>query len=104
MGALGVASRMAKETVTAVTQLSVDRIPALRAFVERWEGPISAAVYIRTAEDEDRIRTFYQDLNKADRDFAQRVSFSFVYAIEDSSSDGIVFTEYEKMYPINKLR
>ena len=37
--------------VTLATQLSVDRLPLLCKSAERWGGPVSAAVYVRSGND-----------------------------------------------------
>uniref|UniRef100_A0A7S3CWR7 Uncharacterized protein n=1 Tax=Palpitomonas bilix TaxID=652834 RepID=A0A7S3CWR7_9EUKA len=83
--------------VTAVTQLSVDRLKALRAFAQRWKGPISACVFIREQVDEEVMGAFLRSMSAKS---ASRFVISFVYALPTEGD----YTEYERMYPINKLR
>lgn len=49
--------------VSIATQLSVDRFDRLQVMAQSWKGPISAAVYIKTPEDETVMLPYMIETN-----------------------------------------
>ena len=83
----------ARFEVTLVTQLSLDRLQQLRALARAWDGPISAAVFIKEGQ-----RTNSSGTEKVLREIrAEGVRFCF---LEQQSLKAAV----RQYYPVNKLR
>jgi len=81
-----------KDAIGVVTQLSMDRLPMLKAMICSWDGYISAAVYITNKEE---------DLPKLKKvfDYAEmEMSTSLDLHLLFSSDEG------DSYYPINNLR
>jgi len=80
------------KAVGVVTQLSMDRLPMLKAMICSWDGYISAAVYI-TDEEKDLPKLkelFYH----AENDMSTALDLHLLYSSEKGDS----------YYPINNLR
>jgi hypothetical protein len=82
-------------SVSLVSQLTVDRLAALERMAGVWQGPITAAVYILRAVDVDRARSIITESPLLRR----YATFVFVHA-----SSGAWAFDNLGLYPINTLR
>lgn len=83
------------DSVSLVSQLTVDRLGALERMANVWQGPITAALYILRAVDVDRARAIISE-SPVLRRYA---TFVFVHA-----SSGAWAFDNLGLYPINTLR
>ena len=75
------------EGITVVTQLTVDRLPSLKAMLTAWKGPVSACVYVSSPDDGKKLADACEDTAL----FKRHVDFHLLH------SNGTA-------YPVNPLR
>ena len=84
-------------SITLVTQGHVTKFPRLAALVERWQGPVSCAMYITSQEELFSWYNHVQILTKGNNTLFQKyVSIHLVFEAANTVS--------KPLYPINKLR
>ena len=89
---LGKNTSFGLNSITLVTQGDMSRFPHLLHLLQRWQGPISCAMYITTEEE---LNTWYEYVKKQANNtlFQKYVSLHLVFKTPSST-----------LYPINLLR
>eukprot|EP00164_Ancoracysta_twista_P011340 GFYU01017461.1.p1 GENE.GFYU01017461.1~~GFYU01017461.1.p1 ORF type:complete len:653 (-),score=168.08 GFYU01017461.1:121-2079(-) len=83
--------------VGIVTQLSVDRLPELGRLAKIWDGPISAAIFIRAEIDFQFVMQRLRANSESAEYIRRKVDIHLVLESQSSPED-------ERKYPINVLR
>lgn len=80
--------------VSIATQLTVDRLDSLLRMVKNWNGPISAAIFTLSPDEDEQVMAF----RNANQKIANSVDFHLV-----SAKKGYTFRAMG-LYPVNTLR
>ena len=83
-------------SITLVTQGNVSRFPRLLHLLQRWQGPISCAMYITTEEELYNWHNYVQE-QRNNTLFQKYVSLHLIFKPSSSSLS-------DNLYPINLLR
>lgn len=83
-----------------MTQLTIDRLPYLTRNVKSYNGPVSAAVYIRDEKDLEVLKKYWDETPI----FKKHVTFHLVHRLKDEPGNPRKSTRNAHFYPVNYLR